>query len=70
MIALRIFLLIYCVSLKLARCAYLTLVLFLLPLMLAMSIVGTIFYAKMRSKEPTCVSEQYTIRPLWYLPIS
>mmetsp|Transcript_11536 Transcript_11536/g.15583 ORF Transcript_11536/g.15583 Transcript_11536/m.15583 type:complete len:145 (+) Transcript_11536:182-616(+) len=53
-LALRLFLYIYCVSLKLARCALFCLMGILLPLLVAMTIVGTYYYRKMREDEPDC----------------
>ena len=56
LVSLRVFLYIYCISVKLAKCAMVTLLGFLMPLFVAMTIVGTILYRRMHSTEPECVS--------------
>ena len=54
LLALRLFLYIYCVSLKLARCARFCLLALLLPVTCVMTIMGQVYYGQMRSDEPDC----------------
>ena len=52
--ALRVGLLIYCVSLKLAKCAIVTLLGFLMPLLTVMTIIGTVFFNRIRNGYSSC----------------
>ena len=53
-LALRVALLVYCVSLKLAKCALVTLLGFLMPLLTAMTIAGTVLFSRIRDGDPSC----------------
>ena len=59
--ALRLFLYIYCVSLKLAKCAITTLLGFLMPLLTAMTVAGSYMYNKIRLNEPDCYPDAWSI---------
>ena len=61
LVALRVLLYIYCVSTKLAKCAVLTGMFGLMPLLFAMTVVGTVFYAKIRRNDIECVSNLLSI---------
>lgn len=53
-IALRVALLIYCVSLKLAKCAIFTIFGFLLPLLVALTIAGQVLFSRIRDDDEGC----------------
>ena len=54
LLSLRVLLYLYCISIKLAKCAMATLMFFLMPMFVCMTIAGTIFYRRMRINEPAC----------------
>ena len=54
LLSLRLALYIYCVSIKLARCALFSLMGFLMPLLVGMTIMGQHYYNKMVADEPNC----------------
>lgn len=47
-------LLIYCVSLKMAKCAMVSILGFLFPLLVAMTIAGTVFFNRIRFDDEGC----------------
>lgn len=53
-LTLRLALYIYCVSIKLARCALVSIMAVLFPLVLISTIMGTYYYRTMLANEPTC----------------
>ena len=66
LVALRVLLYIYCVSTKLAKCAVLTGMFGLMPLLFAMTVVGTPYYMAPES----CQSEPYTSKSdIWALGV-
>ena len=54
LLGLRLFLYIYCVSTKLARCALFSLLAILMPVLVVMTVMGQHYYGQMRSDEPDC----------------
>ena len=54
---LRLALYFYCISTRLVKCALMSLLYVLLPCLTVMTIVGTIFWARMKATEFSCVSD-------------